>query len=78
MNAELLQRLKVLALLEMNHAAWQDTSRFQRGEKSKLIKIIQGKFDTMTPDEIETEFNEAVNDKLFYNGAALDRYPILR
>ena len=78
MNAELLQRLKVLALLEMHHAAWQDTSRFQRGEKAKLIRIIQGKFDTMTPEEITSEFNEAVSDKLFYNGAALDKYPIFR
>ena len=78
MNQELLQRLKVLALLEMHHAAWTDTSRFQRGEKAKLIRIIQGKFDTMTPEEIESEFNEAVSDKLFYNGAALDKYPIFR
>ena len=78
MNTELLQRLKVLALLEMHHAAWTDTSRFQRGEKAKLIRIIQGKFDTMTPEEIESEFNMVVSDKLFYNGAALDKYPIFR
>ena len=78
MDFELLQRLKVLALLEMHHAAWQDTSRFQRGEKAKLIRIIQGKFDTMTPEEITQEFNVVVSDKLFYNGAALDRYPIFR
>ena len=78
MNAELLQRLKVLALLEMHHAAWTDTSRFQRGEKTKLIRIIQGKFETMSPEEITQEFNETVSDKLFYNGAALDRYPIFR
>ena len=78
MNAELLQRLKVLALLEMNHAAWQDTSRFQRGEKAKLIRIIQGKFETLTPEEITQEFNQTVNETMFYNGAALDKYPIFR
>ena len=78
MNTELLQRLKVLALLEMHHAAWTDTTRFQRGEKAKLCKIIQGKFETMTPEEIESEFNETVNETMFYNGAALDKYPIFR
>ena len=78
MNLELLQKLKVLALLEMNHKAWQDTSRFQRGEKSKLIKLIQAKFDSMTPEAIAQEFDETVADKLFHVGAQLDRYPILR
>jgi hypothetical protein len=78
MNLELLQKLKVLALLEMHHAAWTDTTRFQRGEKSKLCKLIQAKFDNMTADQITQEFNDTVNDKLFQSGAALDKYPILR
>jgi hypothetical protein len=78
MNLELLQKLKVLALLEMHHAAWTDTTRFQRGEKSKLCRIIQAKFDSMTPEAITAEFNDTVNETLFQSGAALDKYPILR
>ncbi len=78
MNLELLQKLKVLALLEMHHSAWQDTSRFQRGEKSKLCRIIQAKFDSMTADQITQEFNETVNEPLFQSRAALDKYPVLR
>ena len=78
MDLALLQKLKVLALLEMNHKAWQDTSRFQKGEKSKLCKLIQAKFDSQTPEQITEEFNEIVADKLFYVGAPLDKYAILR
>ena len=78
MDLALLQKLKVLALLEMNHKAWQDTTRFQRGEKSKLCKLIQAKFDSQTPEAITAEFNEITNEKLFYVGAPLDKYAILR
>jgi len=62
----------------MHHPCWQDTTRFQRGEKSKLCKLIQAKFDSQTPEQIAEEFNEIVADKLFYVGAPLDKYPILR
>ena len=78
MDLALLQKLKILALIEMHHPCWQDTTRFQRGEKSKLCRIIQAKFDSQSPESIEAEFNETVSDKLFYVGAPLDKYPILR
>ena len=78
MDLALLQKLKVLALIEMHHPCWQDTTRFQRGEKSKLCRIIQSKFDSQTVESIEAEFNETVADKLFYVGAPLDKYAILR
>ncbi len=62
----------------MRHSPWTDTSRFLKGEKSKLVALIQLKFDTLSADEITAEFNEIVHEKLFHNGAPIDTYPVSR
>ena len=78
MDSETLSRLKIISLMEMRHSPWTDTSQFLKGEKSKLVALIKLKFETLTAEEITAEFNEIVNEKLFYNGAPLDKYPVSR
>ena len=78
MDSETLSRLKIISLMEMRHSPWTDTSRLQRGEKTKLIDLIKLKYTTLTADEITAEFNEIVHEKLFYNGAPVDQYPACR
>ena len=78
MDRETLQKLKALALVEMRHTAWQDTTRFQKGERSKLIKLIEGMYAAKSLEEIDAEFNTLVHEQILCNGAALDRIPVLR
>ena len=78
MDSDTLSRLKIISLLEMRHSPWTDTSRFQKGEKTKLIDLIKLKYTTLTADEITAEFNEIVHEKLFHNGAPIDQYPVCR
>jgi hypothetical protein len=62
--------------MDMHHSPWSDTSRFQMGEKSKLINLIKAKFETLSSEQIMDEFNVIVNEKLFYNGASVENYPV--
>ena len=78
MDRETLQKLKALALVEMHHAAWQDTSRFHKGERAKLIKLIEVMYAAKSLEEIDSEFNTLVHETILCNGAPLDRIPVLR
>ena len=71
-----LEQLKVICLLDMHHSPWTDTSRFQMGERSKLISLMKSKFESLTAEQITAEFNEIVSEKLFHNGAPLETYPV--
>ena len=78
MDSETLSRLKLISLMELHYSPWTDTSRFQKGEKTKLIDLIKLKYTTLTADEITREFDEIVHEKLFHNGAPIDTYPVCR
>ena len=70
MERETLQRLRVIALCEMGHSPWLDTSRFQRSEKTKLVTLIQTKHATMSLEEIVREFDTLVVENYFCQGKA--------
>ena len=76
MEKETLQRLRILALSEMGHSPWLDTSRFQKSEKTKLINLIQSKYDTMTAEEIANEFNGLIVEKLLLPGETIEKLPV--
>ncbi len=77
MEKETLQRLRILALSEMGHSPWLDTTRFQKSEKSKLINLIQSKHDTMTSEQILTDFNTLIVEKVLVPGETIEKLPIL-
>jgi len=77
MEKETLQRLRILALSEMGHSPWLDTTRFQKSEKSKLINLIQSKHDTMTSEQILNDFNTLIVEKLLLPGESIEKLPIL-
>ena len=76
MERETLQRLRVIALCEMGHSPWLDTSRFQRSEKTKLVTLIQTKHATMSPEEIVREFDTLVVEKLLLPGEGIAKLPV--
>jgi hypothetical protein len=76
MERETLQRLRILALSEMGHSPWLDTSRFQKSEKSKLIHLIQSKHDTLTPEQILNDFNSLIVEKLLLPGESIEKLPV--
>jgi hypothetical protein len=77
MEKETLQRLRILALSEMGHSPWLDTTRFQKSEKSKLIHLIQSKHDTMTSEQIINDFNTLIVEKVLMPGETIEKLPIL-
>ncbi len=77
MEKETLQRLRILALSEMGHSPWLDTTRFQKSEKSKLINLIQSKHDTMTSEQILIDFNSLIVEKVLMPGETIEKLPIL-
>ena len=77
MEKETLQRLRILALSEMGHSPWLDTSRFQKSEKSKLINLIQTKYESMTPEQIVIDFNSLVVEKILMPGETIEKLPVL-
>ena len=77
MEKETLQRLRILALSEMGHSPWLDTSRFQKSEKSKLINLIQTKYESMTPEQIVIDFNSLVVEKILMPGEIIQKLPVL-
>ena len=77
MEKETLQRLRILALTEMGHSPWLDTSRFQKSEKSKLINLIQTKYESMTPEQIVNDFNSLVVEKILLPGETIEKLPVL-
>ena len=76
MERETLQRLRIIALCEMGHSPWLDTSRFQKSEKSKLINLIQVKHATMSTDDILHEFNSLIVEKLLLPGECIEKLPV--
>ena len=77
MEKETLQRLRILALTDMGHSPWLDTSRFQKSEKSKLINLIQTKYESMTPEQIVIDFNSLVVEKNLLPGETIEKLPVL-
>ena len=77
MEKETLQRLRILALSEMGHSPWLDTSRFQKSEKSKLINLIQTKYESMSPEQIVNDFNSLVVEKILLPGETIEKLPVL-
>ena len=73
MEKETLQRLRVLALSEMGHSPWLDTSRFQKSEKTKLVNLIQTKHATMSPAEIVEAFNTLIVEKVLLPGEGIEK-----
>ena len=76
MERETLQRLRIIALCEMGHSPWLDTSRFQKSEKTKLVNLIQAKHATMTGDNILHEFNSLIVEKLLLPGECIEKLPV--
>ena len=77
MEKETLQRLRILALTQMGHSPWLDTSRFQKSEKSKLINLIQTKYESMSPEQIVIDFNSLVVEKILLPGETVEKLPVL-
>ena len=77
MEKETLQRLRILVLSEMGHSPWLDTSRFQKSEKSKLINLIQTKYESMSPEQIVIDFNSLVVEKILLPGESIEKLPVL-
>ena len=77
MEKETLQRLRILALTDMGHSPWLDTSRFQKSEKSKLINLIQTKYESMSPEQIVNDFNSLVVEKILLPGETIEKLPVL-
>ena len=77
MEKETLQRLRILALSEMGHSPWLDTSRFQKSEKSKLINLIQTKYESISPEQIVIDFNSLVVEKILLPGETIEKLPVL-
>ncbi len=71
-----IHRLKVICLMDMHHNPFTDTSRFQKGEKSKLMSLMKTKLMTLSSEEITAEFNTIVSEKLFHNGSSVHNYPV--
>jgi hypothetical protein len=76
MEIETLQRLRIIALSEMGHSPWLDTSRFQKSEKSKLVNLIQSKYDTLTSDQIVEQFNTLIVEKILLPGPGIEKLPV--
>ena len=76
MERETLQRLRIIALCEMGHSPWLDTSRFQKSEKTRLISLIQAKHATMSADDILQEFNSLIVEKLLLPGDSIEKLPV--
>ena len=76
MDTDTLQRLRILALTEMGHSPWLDTSRFQRSEKTKLVNLIQSKYDTLTPEQIVEQFNILIVEKILLPGEGIEKLPV--
>ena len=76
MEKDTLQRLRVIALCEMGHSPWLDTSRFQRSEKTKLVTLIQTKHATMSLEEIVREFDTLVVEKILLPGEGIAKLPV--
>ena len=77
MEKETLQRLRILALNDMGHSPWLDTSRFQKSEKSKLINLIQTKYESMSPEQIVNDFNSIGVEKILLPGETIEKLPVL-
>ena len=76
MERETLQRLRIIALCEMGHSPWLDTSRFQKSEKTRLINLIQAKHATMSADDILHEFNSLIVEKILMPGDSIEKLPV--
>ena len=76
MEFETLQRLRIICLTEMGHSPWLDTSRFQKSEKSKLCRLIQSKYDTLSSDEILKEFNILITENILLPGNPIEKLPV--
>jgi hypothetical protein len=76
MDTETLQRLRILALTEMGHSPWMDTSKFQKSEKTKLVSIIQGKYDMLTSEQIISEFNTLIIENILLPGNTIEKLPV--
>ena len=76
MERETLQRLRIIALSEMGHSPWLDTSRFQKSEKTKLVNLIQAKHEALSAEEIVQEFNSLIVEKLLLPGESIEKLPV--
>jgi len=76
MDPEILQRLRIICLSEMGHSPWLDTSRFQKSEKSKLINLIQSKYETLSQEQIITEFNTLMVERILMPGESISKLPV--
>ena len=76
MERETLQRLRIIALCEMGHSPWLDTSRFQKSEKTRLISLIQAKHASMSADDILLEFNSLIVEKILMPGDSIEKLPV--
>ena len=76
MDTDTLQRLRIIALTEMGHSPWLDTSRFQKSEKTKLVNLIQSKYDTLTSEQIVEQFNILIVEKILLPGEGIEKLPV--
>ena len=76
MDSEILQRLRIICLTEMGHSPWLDTSRFQKSEKTKLINLIQSKYETLSHEQIIYDFNTLINEKILVSGESIAKLPV--
>jgi len=69
-------KCKLIALNSMGKHPLSDPKYFTQSEKKQLISNIVELFEHKKDDEITTEFNEIVNEKLLCCGADVENYPI--
>ena len=77
MKKQSIERLRYICLQQMGKDPFADPSRLPPSERTRLLQAIQGKLDSMPAEKIEEEFNELVCEKIFHNGANLERIPVL-
>ena len=76
MNNETLQKLKCLALDEMNLSPVMDTYGMRKPQKDKLIAKVIQLHATLTPEDIDSRFTRLVNDNIFHPSTDISTYPV--
>ena len=72
----LITQIKVIGLYRMDVYPLLNPSTFMKRDKDRLIEKMEEILNTMTPEEINKEFNRVCNETIFYNGADLSKIPV--
>jgi hypothetical protein len=69
-------KVKVIILDKMDKDVLTNPKFFKQRERTLFLNQIKTYLDTKTDEEIDTEFNEVCNEKLFHKEADFNKYPI--